>query len=91
MRLPALLGFILLIGASSSFASTLSVNISTTGSGPINFQNDSFSLAPYSGSVLLDSTAPVTATINQASFLVAQWPNGPGGPDTIFLAIPRAK
>lgn len=78
MRLPSLLGFILVIGASQSFATTLSVNVSTTGTGPINFHNDSFTLAPYSGTVLLDSAAPVTASINQASFLVALWPQWPG-------------
>ncbi len=78
MRLPSLLFFILLTGASQSFATTLSVNISTTAFAPYIFHNDSFSLDAYSGTVLLDSTAPVSATINQANFLVALWPEWPG-------------
>lgn len=78
MRLPSLLFLILLTGASQAFATTLPVNISTTGSGPITFQNDSFLLDPYSGSVVLDSTATVTATINNGNFLVAKWPGWPG-------------
>ncbi len=77
MRLPSLLGFILLIGASQSFATTLSVNISTTAFAPVQFYADSFWLDAYTGNVTLDSTAPVTATINNAHFSVVASPDYP--------------